>query len=84
MTIIGLESEIIQRLQVLSGNDRDIKTLAIFCNPNFIRGSDKKVQQEILKILNKLKKEGKVSKKRRKIRVGLPNNKRTFILWSLI
>lgn len=61
--MIELEKELIKGLKVLDENDRDLRTLTIFCNPNFHRGPDKIVKSKILKFLNEMEKQKLVNKK---------------------
>jgi hypothetical protein len=58
-----LKQELIKGLKVLDENDRDLRTLTIFCNPNFIRGPDKSVKPKILKFLNEMEIQGKINRK---------------------
>ena len=79
---LNLEDEILQALEVLSRNDRDIKSIAIWCNPNYSRGGDSEVRKEVRSILTKLKKEGRVSTE--KVRVNLDiKGKKTFTVWKI-
>ena len=81
--MIDLKNELIKGLKVLDENDRDLRTLTIFCNPNFIRGADRDIKPEILKMLNKMEKQGKISKKKKKIHCIINHPAKEFVLYSL-
>ncbi|MFW9973445.1 MAG: hypothetical protein ACFFDF_24890 [Candidatus Odinarchaeota archaeon] len=51
---IELEKELLRGLNLLATEDRDIKSLVIWCNPNYCYGPDYLVQEKIEKILEKL------------------------------
>lgn len=50
----GLEKEILRGLKILASEDRHIKPLTIWCNPNYCNGPDYKIQKKIKKILGNL------------------------------
>jgi len=51
-------------LKSLPETNRDMKTLTIYCNPNFTHGSDTSVRGELEKILMDLENEKKVIQKK--------------------
>ena len=73
-----LEQELLNGLEKNSKNERDLRTLTIWCNPNYIRGSDRDTKIEILKILKNWETEGKTRRETK-----LLYNKK-YELWSLI
>lgn len=73
-----LEQELLNGLEKNSKNERDLRTLTIWCNPNYIRGSDRDTKIEILKILKNWEAEGKTRRETK-----LLYNKK-YELWSLI
>jgi len=79
----SLEKELLHGLEVIPENDRDLHSLVIWCNPNFIRGAEKDLQPKILKILNRFKKEGKITTKKKLIKVSPTHSKKQFLLYSL-
>ncbi len=68
INLIPLEEELLKALKILPENNRDMRTITIYCNPNFIRGSDTSVREELEKILMKMENEKKVIQK--KIKFG--------------
>lgn len=76
-TIKPLEQELLDGLEKISKNERDLRTLTIWCNPNYIRSSDRDTKIEILKILKNLEEEAKVRVETKKL-----HNKK-YELWSL-
>ena len=84
MSLIDLELEVLRFLHKLPKNDRDLKTLIVSCNPNFVRGSDKEIEPKIIEILNRLKKDGKISQKKKKLRIISDKPKKEFVLYNLI
>lgn len=73
-----LEQELLEGLKNLSENDCDLRSLTIWCNPNFIRSSDRETKIKILEILKRLKKENKITSKRKTV------NNMKYVLYSLI
>jgi len=59
-----LKDEVIHQLKIRNIEDCDLKTLAIFCNPNHTRGSDSEVRIELDKILTNMISEDLVKKHR--------------------
>lgn len=51
---VELEKELLKGLKALGSEDRTIKNLTTWCNPNFIMGPDYLVQEKIEKILKML------------------------------
>ncbi|MFW9877938.1 MAG: hypothetical protein ACFFG0_33060 [Candidatus Thorarchaeota archaeon] len=51
---VELEKELINGLKILDIEERNIKALTIWCNPNFIRGSDAMVKDQLEGILTNL------------------------------
>jgi len=49
-----LKEELLKGLKILSESDRDLRTLTIWCNSNFSKGSDKNIKISIKKILDEL------------------------------
>lgn len=85
---MGLTEELLQGLKMLSENDRDLRTLAIFCNPNnphhaiSLGGFPKSV---VLKKLEELEKKGIVSRRKKMLStLDYTQRKIEYELWSLI
>ena len=51
---IELKKEVLKALKALEPNDRDLKSITIYCNPNYIYGPDYLIQEKIKTILKKL------------------------------
>ena len=49
-----IKKELIHGLKVLDSENRNIRSLTIFCNPNFSKGSDSEVKDCILRLLQEL------------------------------
>lgn len=79
-----LDDELLHGLEVIPENARDLQSLTIWCNSNYKRGSDKKVKISILKILQKLEKENKITKKNKKFNVYNGSETKNFELYSLL
>ena len=80
-----LKKEILHGLKNLEENDKDIRTLVIWCNPNNIRGADRDLRPKVLEILEDLKKKGIVTRKKKKLSVYTQHHsKKEYELWSLI
>ena len=78
MNINNLEEELIDGLKIIPENDRDLKSLTIWCNLNHINGSDSEIKNRVKKILLKLQSEKKLKTKKK-----TPYNKR-YVLFSLV
>ena len=52
-----LKIEVIGAIHVLGLNDCDIKSITVVCNPNYIRGADYEVSEQIKAILTELTEE---------------------------
>jgi len=81
--MLELKQELIHGLEVLDENDRDLRTLAIFCNPNHVRGADRDVKPKILKILNDMEKQNKISHKTKLISSRISYGPQEFVCYSL-
>ena len=64
--MINLKEELIKGLKIIPESNRDLKTIAIYCNPNFIRGSDESVRGEIEGILMDLENKNEVIQEKKK------------------
>jgi len=62
--MIELIKDVIRALQVLPKSNRTLHNIAIWCNPNHIKGSDTKIREKIEKILMNLKSKNKLSQER--------------------
>ncbi|MFW9951053.1 MAG: hypothetical protein ACFFKA_13125 [Candidatus Thorarchaeota archaeon] len=60
--VLDLKHELIKALKKLSVEDRDVKSLTIYCNPNFVRGPDYEVQEKVIQQLTQLISNGCVMK----------------------
>lgn len=79
-----LKDELIRGLKSLDKHDRDLKTLGIWCNPNFIRGAERDINPKISKILNEMEEQGLVKREKKLISVSPTNPKKEFELWSFV
>lgn len=64
--MIKLKEELIKGLKIIPESNRDLRTITIYCNPNFIRGSDESVRGELGKILMELENKNKVIQEKKK------------------
>ena len=73
-----LEQELLEGLKKMAENDCDLRSLTIWCNPNFVRESDRETKIKILEILTSLKEENKITSKKTTLHT------REYVLYSLI
>ncbi|MFW9973141.1 MAG: hypothetical protein ACFFDF_23360 [Candidatus Odinarchaeota archaeon] len=59
-----LERELLKGLNILAPEDRDLKSLVLFCNPNRIYGPDFSVKKDLATILKKLTASGQIMKEK--------------------
>jgi len=59
-----LKEDLLKALKSLPKTNRDMRSITIFCNPNFIHGSDTSVRGELEKILIDLENQKKVIQKK--------------------
>ncbi|KKM93828.1 hypothetical protein LCGC14_1204410 [marine sediment metagenome] len=82
--IMVLKDEVIRALTILSLHDRDIKSIFIYCNPNFINGADRDMKVKILNILEKLQTEGLITSQKMMINMQCQGHGSTeYILYTL-
>jgi len=62
--MIELIKDVIRALQILPKSDRTSHIIAMWCNPNHIKGSDAELEKKIEKILMSLKNKNKISQER--------------------
>lgn len=82
-----LRKEITKALEILALNDRDLRTISIYCNPNnphhlvSLGGYPNKI---ILNELETMEKENLIFQQSKKLNMGYGQGLKKFILWSLI
>ena len=82
--LMDLKSKVLKGLEILDENDRDIRTLMIWINPNHKYGADQDIQPKMLEILRDLEKRGIISKKEKKLNVySTGQRSKEFKLWSI-
>ena len=82
-----LRKEIKKALRLLTLNDRDLRTIAIFCNPNnfhHVKSLGGFPNKEILDELKGMEKEGLVYSQTKLLpRSTVGHNMKKYILWTL-
>ena len=63
---MNLKEELLKALKIIPEPNRDMKTITIYCNPNFKYGSDTAIRQELEKILMDLENKKKVIQEKKK------------------
>ena len=79
----NLKEDVLHKLRILNENDRDLRTIVIGCNPNYIRGPDYKITSKVLKILEKLEKKEKVYRKKKFLNLAYNNKGNEFEIYYL-
>jgi hypothetical protein len=64
---MNLKEELLKALKIIPEPNRDMRTITIYCNPNFTHGSDTSIRIELEKILMDLENKNEVIQKRVKI-----------------
>jgi hypothetical protein len=64
--MIPLKEELLKLLKNLPQSNRDMRTLAVCCNPNFSRGSDESVRKELRNILIDMENKNEVIQEKKK------------------
>lgn len=77
-----LKNELLHGFRVLPKNDTDIKSLVIWCNPNYQYGSDKMIRDLIAPIIQEFISDGIIKPESFKVR--FQKRTKTFIIYNYI